>query len=259
MSRKLIFVLCVVALTVFSASCGRQVTPSRTAPGSTLPPPAGLSPGFMQIKFSTAGAALDFTNVWYVIAFNTSGTGGEPYAINGNTSQNWQDFSFEIVVGASGGPVQATLWQFISVPQTGGGSVKAPYGPIFVTPQQLQLNTNCNGNQTEFCVTLDRSIFYGIGAPTSTSSPSAGPTGESEVSTWYINWFTASPTGNPVGQVIDAPGTNGATNTNWLPSNGSFDVTTTFDDPWYAVGSPAWPQVTPQSAQIGGGEVVNNP
>ena len=271
MLRKLIFVVSAMALTL--ASCGRQVTPDRTTD------PNGLPSGFMQIKFNTA-QQMDFTNVWYVLALNTSGTGGQPYAINGNPAQNWLNFSFEIIVYQPQGSsqVQALVYQFISQPSPGGGSAKVPYGPFVINPQQLQLIPNCNGSGTQFCLTIDRTVFQGVlatpsptptttpsatpsptaspsGSPSPTSSPSAPPFG----GTWSINWFTVNPGGGAVtaGRVIDAPGTGGATDVSWLPPSQTYNTTTTFDLPWT---TPAgWPQVSNQAAQIAGGEVLNSP
>lgn len=251
MLRKLIFVVSAVALTL--VSCGRQVTPDRTGTSA-----GGLQPGQMQIKFNTY-QPMDFTNVWYVIALNTSGTGGEPYAINGNAAQNWFNYSFEIIVYQLAGQSapQAAIIQFLSEPGIGGGTVKQPSQPLTVAQQQLQLIPNCNGSQTQLCLTIDRAIFNGI-VPSGTSSPP--PLGTS----FYINWFTVNPTsgGGVPGQVIDAPGQSGPTDASWLPPNPPshvYDTTIAFDYPWTAVQPPGWPQVNPAPAQIAGGEVLNNP
>lgn len=269
MLRKLVFVVCAIAVTL--SSCGRQVTPDR--PGTSG---AGLQPGLMQINFNTY-SAMDFTNVWYVIALNTSGTGGQPYAINGNSQQNWLDFSFEIIVfQLPGSPApQAELIQFISQPGVGGGTVKVPSRPLVVTPQQLQLIPNCNGSGTQFCVTVDRRVFAGLinsgtpsptpsASPSPTASPSATPSPAPFGGTWFINWFTVQPAtgGSTGGQVIDAPGVGGPLDTSWLPPNPpshNYDTTTAFNASWQAVAVPGWPQVTPASAQIAGGAVINNP
>jgi len=66
----------------------------------------------MQIKFNTT-QQMDFTNVWYVIALNTSGvaasgTTGEPYAFYGNQNQNWTNYSFEIIVAQEPGETGPT-------------------------------------------------------------------------------------------------------------------------------------------------------
>lgn len=281
MVRKLVFVLCAMSLTL--ASCGHQVTPNR--PGTSG---QGLQPSQMQIKFNTS-SAMDFTNVWYVIALNTSGpapgTNGEPYAFFGNNAQNWVNYSFEIIVYQLQGQTSptASLVQFVTTTGPGGGTVKTPTQPLTVNPQQLQLFPNCNGAGTQFCLTIDRHIFSGIGATAAPSaSPSPTPTGSASASpsaspsgspsptptpgaiagVWYINWFTVQPTGaGPTGggSVIDAPGPLGASDQTWLPPNTNYDTTTAFDLTWNAVPPPGWKQVTPAAAQIAGGEVLNAP
>lgn len=281
MFRKLVFVLCAMSLTL--ASCGRQVTPNRTGPSSN-----GLPPGYMQIKFNTY-QTMDFTNVWYVIALNTSGvaapgTNGEPYAFFGNSQQNWTNFSFEIIVSQlSGQPgPTAAVYQFVSVPNPGGGPpIKSPVQLYGLSSAQLNLNPNCNGSGTQFCVTIDRHVFSGIrgtaspspspspsasASPSPSASPSASPTASPTSSPpavggiWYINWFTVTPGSPPSGgQVVDAPGTGGPSDQQWLPPNTNYDTTMGFDLPWNAVPVPGWPQAASPAAQIAGGEVLNSP
>lgn len=269
MLRKLIFVVCVVAVTL--TSCGRQVTPNRTGTSAS-----GLQPGFIEFKFNTY-QPLDFTNVWYVFALNTSGTGTIPYAINGNAQQNWLNYSFEIVVYQLAGQSapQARIIQFLIEPGTNGGTIKTPSPPLQLTPQQLILYPNCNGSQTQLCVQIDRHVLNGLlatpspspsasASPTASPSPSATPTAPPFNGPMYINWFTVQPTtaeGNP-GQVIDAPGLSGPTDQTWLPANppgGLYDTSKTFDYTWQGVPPPGWVQVTPAAAQIKGGEVINTP
>lgn len=241
----------------------------------------------MEIKFTTA-AAMDFTNVWYVIALNTDGTGRQPYPINGNQQQNWLGYSFEIIVSqlpTQTGP-QASLIQFLTQPAAGGGTVKVPSQPFVLTPQQLQLQTSCNGNPNQLCVIIQRSVFTGLvppssspspspsasaspspspspspsGSPSASASPSASPSPPVVGGIWNINWFTVAANASGLGangQVIDAPGTLGVNDTTWLPPNGTYDTTTSFDYLWNA--SPAWPQVANADAQIAGGEVLNTP
>ncbi|HKU66817.1 MAG TPA: hypothetical protein VJP85_03480 [Candidatus Baltobacteraceae bacterium] len=226
----------------------------------------------MQIKFNTY-QQMDFTNVWYVLALNTSGvvapgTTGEPYAFNGNQQQNWINYSFEIIVSqlqGQSGPT-ASLYQFVSQSNPGGGPpIKVPT-QLTVSDAQMHLNANCNGSGTQFCVTIDRHVFSGVG-PTATPSPTASPSSSPSSSpapaiggVWYINWFTVTPGSPPSGgQVIDAPGTQGPSDQRWLPPNTNYDTTTAFDLLWNGVPPPGWPQVANPAAQISGGEVLNNP
>jgi len=248
MLRKLIFVVSAVAFTL--ASCGRQVTPNRTES------PSGLSSGQMQIKFTTQGT-LDFVNNWYVLAFNTSGTGTEPYAKFGSQTQNWLDFSFEIVVFQpnANSQVQAALWQFGSTTGPNGPQKQAvQIGPI--PSQDLFVTPNCNGSSTQFCVTLNRRIFitqFNFASPS--PSPSSTPMPGGVQNTWFINWFVASPGGNPPGQVISAAGPFGVTDNTFVQQ---YDVSTTFDTPWNQALPPAVPQAPSPASQIIGGEVLNS-
>jgi hypothetical protein len=267
MLRKLIFVVSALALTL--TSCGRQVTPDRNTGSSGQ---FGLPSGYMQIKFNTVGT-LDFVNNWYVLAFNTSGTGGEPYALFGNTANNWKDWSLEIVVSQPpGGQVQAVAYQFIT--QQGTGNIKAPF-KLNPTQQQLYVVPNCNNLGTQFCVNVDRHIFSPVTAtptpgasPSGSPSPSASPSGSPSPSptpiptppngtapVWYVNWFVASPQGSPQGQVVDAPGQAGI---NDVSFQYIVDTTRIVDvAPWtYQAGWTAGPS---QSATIAGGEILNNP
>lgn len=270
------------------ASCGRQITPNRSGSSG-----GGLPSGYMQIKFNTY-QTMDFTNVWYVIALNTSGaaasgTNGMPYAFYGNPQQNWLNYSFEIIVAQLQGQSTptASLWQFVGEPNPAGGQPIKSAVPINgLSSALLNLNSNCNGAGTQICVTINRNLFSGIASPSPnpsssasaspSPSPSPSPSGSPSASpsasptaspssppaisgVWYINWFTVTP-GNPPqgGQVINAPGIGGASNTQWLPPNGTYDTGTTFDFPWNA--DPGWTQAqTPAGAAIAGGEVLNSP
>jgi hypothetical protein len=231
MLRKLLFVVSIAAFTF--AACGRQVTPDRTTT------PSGLTSGFMQVKF-TAAQPLDFTNVQYVVMFNTTATGGMPYA-NGYLT-NFANYSFAIVVGGNGTSSQVQVIQYVRQPGTGGGTIAFPT-VIPYTSLQLQFSQTTSN---QFIVTFDRRLFNGVVA---TPTP-----GGSNPNLWFANWFTTNGSGQP----IDAPGLGGPQDTSFtFPPSGApgFDVSTTFDQQWTAVAG--WPQVTPQSAQITAGEIVN--
>lgn len=273
MLRKLVFAVSVLALTL--ASCGRQVTPNRTNGTGQF----GLLPGYIEVKFDTQGPQ-DFVNNWYVIAFNTDG-GGEPYALYGNQAQNWTNWSEEIIVfqpQGSSAP-QAVAYQFIT--QQGTGSQKVPYSLAGrITPQQLQLQTNCNNTGNEFCLIIDRHIFSPVtftgspspsASPSSSPSPSASPSGSPSpgptpssgpvagtANVWYVNWFVASPQTSPdqinSGAVISAPGVSGITDTSFTFP---FDQTVASDTPWRP--GAGWPTASSPAATLGGGEVLNNP
>ncbi len=257
-------------MAVFVAGCGHQVTPDRA--GSTN----GLFPGYVQFKFRTQ-YPMDFTNTTYVIAFNTSGTGGSPHL--GNVlSTNYADFSWEVAVG--GGQATPVLYQII--PQPSGGFIPSPISP---NPSAFQLVTNSNGQNTEFTLTIARNTFNAGLQPSPTATPTATPTPTPSPTptatpvgatpsptpsptpvptptplystTWYVNFFTA--TGNvgvqqTIPTWIDSMSPNGYNDTTY--SSGALDVTTAFDMTLPAVvGVP----VTPQSAQIISVEVLNAP
>ena len=193
----------------------------------------------MQVKFTTA-QPLDFTNVQYVVMFNTTSTGGMPYA-NGYLN-NYANYSFAIVVGGNGLASQVLVQQYVRQPGVSGGSVTLQSIPY--TSLQLQFSQTTS---KQFIVTFDRRLFNGI-VPTPTP-------GGSNPNLWYANWFTTNGSGQP----IDAPGLGGPQDTSFtFPVSGApgFDVSTTFDQQWTSVAG--WPQVTPASAQIIAGEIVNS-
>ena len=194
----------------------------------------------MQVKFTTK-APMDFTNNQYAVIFNTSTQGGEPYA-NGFLT-NFANYSFAIVVGGNGSLAQVQVIQYVRSPGVGGGTVASPQS-IPYTPQQLQFNLNSNGQNTQFTVTFDRRLFNGIVAT---------PTPVGNANLWYVNWFTTNGSGQP----IDAPGLGGPQDTSFTFGLPGIDVSTSFDTQWVA--AAGWPQVTPASAQITAGEVINSP
>jgi len=257
--RKLMLVVCAFAFTL--SSCGRQVTPNRTGAGAN-----GLQAGQMQIKVTTQGQ-LDFVNNWYVVPFNlhcaSSPQNCEPYAINGTNANNWLNWDFELVVFQPNvaSPLQTAFYQFVT-PQSGPNTTqKTPVLLNNYSRQDVVVNPNCNGTNTQFCVTLNRRIFNGLPStlPNPTPAPTNGPGG-----TWFVNWLVASPQGAPtgqVGQVLFAPGVGGLTDQTFQFPSGSpgIDVTTHFDQQWLAQPSPPWMQAGNAAAQITGGEVINNP
>ena len=222
----------------------------------------------MQIKYTVQGP-LDFVGNWYVLAFNlnctdTTGQTCEPYATYGNQTQNWHNWDFEIIVGQanSSSSVQYVMWQFQTQQTTNGTQKVALRVPV--APQDIVLNPNCNGNQTQFCLTIFRRVFNGVQqtgvSPTPTPAPVNGPGG-----VWYVNWMVASPQGGPgslaPGAAVWAPGPQGINDQTFQYPAGSpgINVTTAFDLPWTGQLPPTWAQAPAPSAQVTGGEVINNP
>ncbi len=225
----------------------------------------------MQVKFRTA-SPMDFTNIRYVVVFNTSGNGIEPYT-NGYLN-NFANYSFAFVVGGSGVSLPTpTLFEYLKPQGAGGGTVtqqiQVPY-----SPQQVQLITNSDGQNQEFTLRFSRALFLFLQpspsptasassspspspspTPTSSSSPSASPTPvaaptTTAQATWFVNFFTTDVGGNP----LDALGTNGKNDVNFT---WALDVSTVFDVQNFvpAGATPA----SPLTAQLAGGEISNNP
>jgi hypothetical protein len=256
MIRKLSFLVLVTAFVV--SACGRQVTPDRPGTNGT-----GIQSGFMQIKFRVA-APFDFAHVRYVIVFNTSGTGGTPYANAYITG--YKDYSFAIVVGGNGSLAATQFFEYVRNVQGQPPFIQQ----LPTTPQQLVSNFNSNGQGTEFTLLIDRRLFAGTvtpspsptpsGTPTPTPSPSPTPTGSPSPSPsptpgfatmWFFNFFTVDQTNIPV----DALGQGGGQDVTFqgnLPDIGTvFD--TTFFVPSGAVQAPM------PTEQITGGEITNSP
>jgi len=240
MVRRLVFVLCATALTL-AIACGRQVTPN--PPGGDTPG-GGLTPGFMQVKFRTA-TAMDFTNVRYVIVFNTSGTGTEPYPLYCNASNNWRDCYFQFIVGGNGASASVRLIQFFRQPGP-NNTVTVSTQNLPFTPQDVILTPNTNGQNTEFTLTFNRALLFGL---TPSGGPTAPPTAAAQ-NTWLMNFFTV----DSGGSILDTPGFNGA---NDVTFSFSVDVTQGFDRQFTT--PPGATQASNQAAQITSGEVINNP
>jgi hypothetical protein len=274
MIRKLSLLVLATALIV--SACGRQVTPDRAGTNGQ-----GLSSGFMQVKFRTL-QPFDFSNVRYVIAFNTSGTGGTPYAPNA-FSTNFPNYSFEFIVAGSGGLYNIELYQFIRQTVAGGATTVTPQ-LITYSPALVNFNANSNGQGTEFTLTFSRTLFFGIFTPSPTNTPPATPTPTPTpvgatpsptpsgspspaptptppfATTWYWNFFTAQP---PVpGQIeqqsltLDAFSMNGLGPADNSTVLGPLDITSNFD---LVYNASVGPTITPASAQITGAEFLNAP
>lgn len=243
----------------------------------------------MTIKFNTS-QAMDFVNVWYVIAINTegpaNGINGMPYPAYASQAQGWVNYSFEFIVyQLQGQPSPSVaLYQLLTEHPQGQPPFKQPV-QLSYTQGDVLLTPNCNGQSTQFCLQINRNVFAGLGtaspspspSPTATASasPTASPSGSPSPSpsaspptvtgSWYINWFTVTPGNNiaaggaPYGSPIDAPGPNGVNDVSWMPTGSPYNTATPFDVPWNAVPPPGWPQVSSGSAQIAGGEVLNTP
>ena len=235
----------------------------------------------MLIRYRTS-SPMDFNAVRYAVVFNTSGNGQPPYANGYNTG--YANYSFIFIVTGNGiGSVTTQLFQVTAAPGSNGQPI---FYPINFNPQQVVLTPNSNGNNTEFTLNFDRTLFYGAfgptavpsmtpspstspsSSPTPTPTPTATPTGgspspspsttpvppyptTSPMTLWYVNFITVNPNGNTP---YDALGIGGAQDTSFSQSlnvNTAFDITIT--------NPPGATQAPIPSAQLAGGEFINNP
>lgn len=193
-----------------------------------------MAAGTMMLRFRVNGP-LDFTKVRYVMIFNTTGNGMEPYA---NPITGISNFSFAWVVGGSGGIAQPQLLQYFTAVGTGTGLGTRP---VVVPPQLAQLLIAGSGAPGEFTLTFNRALF---------NVPS--PTGQKLSPIWSVNFVTTDLAGNP----IDANGTTGITDvsfTTYARINTALPADLRYFKP---TGSTA---VSNQSAAIAQNEVINNP
>ena len=210
---------------------------------------------------------MNFNSLYYVVVFNTSGNGQEPYAA---TFQSYTNYSFALVFG--GTSVAGASYQLLQVISTGSSAGfttrSIPINPLYVT----NFNANSNAQGNEFTFIFNRLLLLTVpnplassspsptpsptatptGPPTATPAPSVTPSTSPGTSTlWAINFFSTDTSFNP----IDAIANNGINDVSFIYT---VDTTQTFDKP---VNKPLPPpvSVTNQSAQIIAIEVINNP
>ena len=214
----------------------------------------------MSIRFRTLGP-LNFNNLYYVIVFNTSGNGQEPYTA---AFASYTNYSFALVFG--GTAVSGASYQLLQVISTGSSAGfttrSVPINPSYVS----NFNPNSDGTGNEFTFIFNRNLLLTVPNPTSSASPSpvpsatasptpapgATPTISPGTSTlWAMNFFSTDTNFNP----IDAIANNGINDVSFTYL---VDTTTSFDKP---VNKPLPPpvQVSNQSAQIIAVEVINSP
>jgi hypothetical protein len=247
--------LAVFSLTFLLSACGRQVT-GIAVPGAS-PTPSALS-GEMEIKFRTFGA-MDFNNVNYMIVFNTSGIGGEPYANAFATT--FCNYSFAFAIGPTYGTANAALYQIFIPP----GSTRPAFNQLTLAPGTTSLVLNPNGQQTEFDLTFARSQFNipspvigpanpcvaatAVPSPNSTATPNASATSTTTAQIWYMNLFTTNTAGAP----LDALGF-GVSDTSFVQS---IDTSASVDQT--IIRQPGAQQPPAQSEFISGFEIINSP
>lgn len=233
------------------AACGRQVTPEPTSGTSNLA-------GKAAITFRTS-SAVDYQNLSYVVVFNTTGAGGEPYANAFTTSFTNYSYSFTVGAAAGGNTALPSLLQYYLVP---GGSNQLQSIQIAVDPSLTQLVPNFLQQPNQFQLIFDRRQLSanalqtaapavapaGPGVAGAAPVPGPSPTSAAQA-TWYVNFFTVDRSGN----VQDALGF-GPSDTSFIQS---FNTQQSVNVP---LNRPAG--ITPPSngaAFITGGNVQNFP
>ena len=234
----------------------------------------------MLVRFRTQGD-MNFGQFQYVVVFNTSGNGQEPYA-NANIT-GYANYSYAFVITGSNATVSLPkLIQYFQNPTVLGGisTVQVVYPPQLVT---FIPPPSSNGSNREFTLIFSRSLFNQpnpAASPTplptmtpspspspvpsltptpnpgasasATPSPSPSPTASGLSPIWTMNFFTTDASGNP----IDSLGVNGAMDTSYLLK---FDVTQNFDLRDQLTKATGSAGVFSQSAAIAGGEIQNVP
>jgi hypothetical protein len=236
MIRKLGFGVVLLAACMVVA-CGRQVSPNPPGLGA-----GGAPPGYMSIKFDTAGA-FNFANYQYWVILNTSGNGLTP--LTNPQQNNWAAYSSGIEFTGNGGSTAAVAVQFI---KNSNPAIPPHFQPLVTTPQQLQYVPNSNGTGTEVQVIFDRSILNPIQASPSPSPPPLS-------SLYLFNGFVTQNT--PLGTLVflDSMGQGGATDTSYVSPQ--LDINTCFDQVYTKlqdINPPSDP-----AAQIVSVEIANNP
>jgi hypothetical protein len=221
----------------------------------------------MLIRFRVAGP-LDFQNVQYLVVFNTSGNGVEPYPQGLQTG--FKNYNFALVIGGNQYVSQPSLFQYYLAPGTASG---VQTYRITIPPQLINFVPNSGGNPTgggEFTIDFDRSLLNGVNLsgspPPVATSPTETPTSAATFNPnvqptttaqhiWAINFITADPNSNPPNVPIDSMGIGGPTDATF--SSGIVDTSTPFDKVFTkAVGTGT---VSNSGAQLQGFEIINAP
>lgn len=185
------------------AACGRQVTPDRTTGGG----PGGLPSGFMQVKFTTAGA-MNFGTYSYVVMFNTRGNGVQPTAAQNQVG--WAGFSFMVAIDGTGGSATASVYQGIPLQNS---TVPQFQNVPFVPGQEVIFLLNTNGQNTQFSLQFRRSLASAFlspspgATPTPSSTPTPAPTPTPTPNPSPSSSPSASPSPTPTSSATPPPGT----------------------------------------------------
>lgn len=211
----------VVAAMMMLPGCGRQVT------GLNVTGNGIVQSGQTLIRFETAGQ-LDFQNVSYLMVFNTSGNGQQPYAQGFNTDfKNWSVYF--IVGGGTNFANAPGLEQVFTNPASGSAQAFNVVYPTSVVNFQPSIPT---GNSAfGFQITFNRCVFDlappTSGAPAVTAGGICPPFANAGIGTlWNVSLFTLDRTLTP----IDSLSVNGPSATDYtvtldvtqvIPGNGN--------------------------------------
>ncbi len=214
----------------------------------------GIVPsGQTLLRFETSGP-LDFQNLTYLIVFNTTGNGQQPYA-QGYSNSDFKNWSAYFIVGGGAGYANFPgLFQIFQDPASGGARPNNIIVPTGAVTFQTTIPT---GNaQFGFQITFNRCLLD-LAPPSATPPPPVNsnricpPFVTPSVSpVWNVSLFTLDRTQSPV----DSLGTTGPGDTSYkFQFNVSQTVNTNFFKPASNV------TVQNPSAQIVGVEVFSTP
>jgi hypothetical protein len=210
----------VVAAMMMLPGCGRQVTGLNVAGNGVV------QPGYTLVRFETAGQ-LDFQNVSYLIVFNTSGNGQQPYAQGFNT--NFTNWSAYFIVGGGAGFANAPGLE--EVYQNPASNTPQSFNVIYPTSiLNFQPTIPTGNSQYGFQISFNRCLLD-LSSPTTTSTPTPAPTTSPTLdcppfintsigAVWNVSLFTLDRTLTP----IDSLSTSGPAGTDYTFS---YNVTQT--------------------------------
>ncbi len=136
-----------VAAILLVVACGRQITPSPSSSNSNLA-------GHIDLRFRVNGP-LAFSTYDYQVVINACG-GGVPYPNPATTS--YKNYTYSFNVGTSPFGVLQVYPILLQYKLTTGSNGLTPL-PVQPNPSFESLNTNSNGQGTEFELIFDRQLL----------------------------------------------------------------------------------------------------
>jgi hypothetical protein len=238
------------AAIVLVVACGRQITPNPTT--------SNLA-GDIDLRFRVNGT-LAYSTYDYQIVIDTCGQG---VPLPNPATNSYKNYTFSFNVGTSPFGV-ATVYPILEQYKLTTGTTGFIPIPVPLSPSLVSLNTNSNGQGSEFELIFPRAQLEDplgtmnlpcteatSATPAATTSPVPEPTTANEEN-WIFNFIVLTPTGVP----LDSLGQGGASDTSF----GGIVVNTQSLQPYLVVktadssGAPSDP-----NASIAGGEIDNYP